>query len=362
MSGPVVIAAGGTGGHMFPALALARALQERGRAVALITDRRGARFVKAGLPLHLVAAGSPTGPLSIRLVGLARLATGLVQSLLLFRRLRPTAAACFGGYASVPPALAAAAVGRPLLLHEQNAVLGRANRLVARFAARVALSFADTTHAERTAAATVTGNPVRPEFGVKAAPYTAPQGDGPIHLLVLGGSQGARVLSDVLPAAVARLPDGLRRRLRICQQCRPEDLERVRAAYAELVVACDLATFFADVPERMAAAHLIVSRAGASSVAEILTVARPALLIPYAHAADDHQRANAARLAAAGAAEMLVEGDLSAALLAERLAACLGDPSRLAGMAARARGLACPDAARRLADLVLELAPAEGRS
>jgi UDP-N-acetylglucosamine--N-acetylmuramyl-(pentapeptide) pyrophosphoryl-undecaprenol N-acetylglucosamine transferase len=362
MSGPVVIAAGGTGGHMFPALALARALQERGRAVALITDRRGARFVKPGLPLHLVAAGSPTGSLASRLLGLGRLATGLVQSLLLFRRLRPTAAACFGGYASVPPALAAAAVGRPLLLHEQNAVLGRANRLVARFAARVALSFADTAHVGRAAAVTVTGNPVRPEFGVQAAPYTAPQGDAPIHLLVLGGSQGARVLSDVLPAAVALLPDALRRRLRICQQCRPEDLERVRAAYAALAVACELATFFADVPERMAAAHLIVSRAGASSVAEILTVARPALLIPYAHAADDHQRANAARLAAAGAAELLVESDLSPASLAERLAACLSDPARLAEMAARARGLACPDAARRLADLVLELAPAEGRS
>ena len=362
MSGPVVIAAGGTGGHMFPALALARALQERGRAVALVTDRRGARFIKVDLPVHLVAAGSPTGRLGSRLLGLGRLAAGLVQSLLLFRRLRPAVAACFGGYASVPPALAAAAVGRPLLLHEQNAVLGKANRLVARFAARVALSFAETAHAERATTATVTGNPVRPEFGMPPAAYAAPAADGPVRLLVLGGSQGARVLSDLLPEAVALLPDQLQRRLRISQQCRPEDLDRVRAAYAARAIACELAAFFADVPQRMAAAHLIVSRAGASSVAEILTVARPALLIPYAHAADDHQRANAARLAAAGAAELLLEDGLSPAVLAERLAVCLGDAARLTDMAARARRLACPDAAQRLADLVVQLIPAEGRS
>lgn len=362
MSGPVVIAAGGTGGHMFPALALARELRERGRTVALVTDQRGARFLKADLPFHLVAAGSPTGSLGRRVLGLARLAAGLVQSLLLFRRLQPSVAACFGGYACVPPALAAAAAGRPLLLHEQNAVLGKANRLVARFAARVALSFADTAHAERAAAATVTGNPVRPEFGVQPAPYAAPEPDGPLQLLVLGGSQGARALSDLLPAAVALLPDPLRRRLRLCQQCRAEDLDRVRAAYADLSIICELATFFADVPQRMATAHLIVSRAGASTVAEILTVARPALLIPYAHAADDHQRANAARLAAAGAAEILAEKGLSAALLAERLQACLGDAARLAQMAERARDLARPDAAQRLADLVLQLVPPEGRS
>ncbi|HET6469910.1 MAG TPA: undecaprenyldiphospho-muramoylpentapeptide beta-N-acetylglucosaminyltransferase [Geminicoccaceae bacterium] len=359
MSGPVVISAGGTGGHMFPALALARELVRRGRRVALVTDRRGARFVEQGLPCHLVAAGSPSGTPSATVVGCVRLAGGVLQSLVLFRRLQPSAAACFGGYASVPAAVAAGIRRRPLMLHEQNAVFGRANRLVARFADAVALTFADTDELPelRTGRVAVTGNPVRPEFAVALAPYAPPEPNEPVRVLVLGGSQGARVLSDVVPAAMALLPAEQRARIVLQQQCRPEDLERARAAYAALQLQAELATFFPDVPRRMGEAHLLIARSGASTVAEILAVGRPSLLVPYRHAADDHQRANAARLAAAGAAEMLEEETLTAGLLAERLAELMAAPDRLAAMAKAALTLARPDAARLLADAVLALVP-----
>jgi UDP-N-acetylglucosamine--N-acetylmuramyl-(pentapeptide) pyrophosphoryl-undecaprenol N-acetylglucosamine transferase len=362
--GPVLIAAGGTGGHMFPALALAHELRGRGRAVALLTDLRGARFVDGNLPLHLITAGSPSGPLRQRLAGLARLAIGLAQCVALFLRLRPCAAACFGGYAAVPPALAAAAGRRPLLVHEQNAVLGKANRLVARFAAVLALSY---EHTERILPAwrhrlRVTGNPVRLGFAADGRRYAAPARGEAFRLLVLGGSQGARVFADVVPGAVALLPESLRRRLVIHQQCRPEDLERTRAAYAALGTTPALEAFFADVPQRMAEAHLVICRAGASTVAELLACGRPSLLVPYAHAADDHQRANAAELQRAGAADMVLERSFTAGSLSERLRALMEEPSRLATMAQRAHAIARPDAARRLADLVLDTVQCGGRS
>lgn len=354
--GPVLIAAGGTGGHMFPALALAHELRGRGRAVRLVTDRRGARFVEAGLPCHLISAGSPSGPLLQRLAGLARLALGLVQSLALFLRLRPSVAACFGGYASVPPALAAAACRRRLLVHEQNAVLGRANRLVAGLAEVVALSF---EHTERASPGlhdrlVVTGNPVRPGFAADTSRYVAPARGERFRLLVLGGSQGARVFSDVVPGAVALLPESLRRRLAIQQQCRPEDLDRAGAAYAALGMSPELQPFFADIAQRMAEAHLVIARSGASTVAELLACGRPSLLVPYAHAADDHQRANAAQLQHAGAAELLLERSFTAGALGERLRLLMEEPHRLEAMAQRARGLARLDAASRLADLLLD--------
>lgn len=359
--GPVVIAAGGTGGHMFPALALARELRARGQDVAMVTDARGARYVDGDVACHLISAGSPSGSISAQFTGLGRLGIGLAQSLGLFVRLRPAAAACFGGYASVPPALAAAATGRPIMLHEQNAVLGKANRLIAKFAARVALSF---EHTERTARLSrdrrvVTGNPVRTTFATAPGRYVSPGRDETFRILVLGGSQGARVLSDVVPGGVALLPDDLRRRLSITQQCRPEDIDRARSAYAALGMQPELQTFFADVPGLMEQAHLVVTRSGASTVAELLAIGRPSLLIPYAHAADDHQRANAAELQHAGAADMVLEKALSAGALAEKLRLLMRDPSRLEIMASRARAVARPDAAQRLADAVMSMVPRE---
>jgi UDP-N-acetylglucosamine--N-acetylmuramyl-(pentapeptide) pyrophosphoryl-undecaprenol N-acetylglucosamine transferase len=358
---PVVIAAGGTGGHMFPALALARELRSRGQDVAVLTDARGARYVGGDVACHVISAGSPSGSPTSQLAGLGKLSVGLAQSLGLFLRLRPAAAACFGGYASVPPALAAAATGRPVMLHEQNAVLGKANRLIARFAARVALSF---EHTERTARLArdrriVTGNPVRTTFVAGAGRYLPPGRDETFRLLVLGGSQGARVLSDVVPGGVALLPDALRRRLAITQQCRPEDIDRARAAYAALGMQPTLETFFSNVPALMSEAHLVLTRSGASTVAELLAVGRPSLLVPYAHAADDHQRANAAELQHAGAAEMLLEKAFSAGALAERLRLLMLEPSRLETMAVRARAVARPDAAQLLADAVMALVPRE---
>jgi UDP-N-acetylglucosamine--N-acetylmuramyl-(pentapeptide) pyrophosphoryl-undecaprenol N-acetylglucosamine transferase len=235
-------------------------------------------------------------------------------------------------------------------------VFGRANRLVARFARTLALSFADTAAVPAGARRLVSGNPVRPDFDAGDRRYEAPAMDGPVHVLVMGGSQGARVFSDVVPAAIALLPDDLRARLEVAQQCRPEDLERARAAYAAVGMAPELAPFFADAAARMSRSHLILSRSGASTVAELLLLARPSLLVPYPFAADDHQTANAERLAAAGAARLLPQADLRPERLAEVLEELLADPRILVAMAAKARELARPDAAVVLAEAVLALA------
>ncbi|MFO1047830.1 MAG: undecaprenyldiphospho-muramoylpentapeptide beta-N-acetylglucosaminyltransferase [Geminicoccaceae bacterium] len=353
MSGTILITAGGTGGHMFPALALGRALRRRGREVALVTDSRGARYVGGELPFTVVAAGSPSGRLGERLRGVAQLARGLAQSLLALRRIRPVVAASFGGYASVPAAIAAGLSRVPVLVHEQNAVFGRANRLTARFADVLALSFERTTGLPAgPVRRLLTGNPTRPEF-LGTVPAAAAER---FRVLVLGGSQGARVFSDVVPAAMALLPAELRTRLSLAQQCRPEDLDRVRAAYAGSDVEVELATFFSDVPERMAGCDLLVSRSGASTVAEVLALGRPSLLVPYLHAADDHQTANAAALAEAGAAVLVPQPELTAERLANELTALMREPARLASMAGRARALAKPDAVDRLVEAVLALA------
>ncbi|MCS6780353.1 MAG: glycosyltransferase, partial [Geminicoccaceae bacterium] len=276
-------------------------------------------------------------------------------------------AAAFGGYASVPAALAARLARVPLLVHEQNAVMGRANRLLARLAQRIVLSFAGTAAvpglpAERVVLA---GNPVRPGFaganGAALADRATDRADERLHLLILGGSQGARIFADVLPAAVALLPAGLRARLAIAQQCRSEDLERVRAAYAAIGQPVELAAFFDDVPARMARADLVIARSGASTVAELLALARPALLVPYAFAADDHQTANARALAEAGAAILLPQSEATPAALARHLVELLADPARRAAMAEAARTLARPDAAAAIADALEALARGDAR-
>ncbi len=354
----MLIAAGGTGGHMFPALALGRELKRRGHEVAVLTDARGRRYLDGELPCHVVSAGSPSGGVAATLAGIGSLTRGFGQSLPLLRRIHPAAATVFGGYASVPAALAAALVRVPLLVHEQNAVFGRANRLVARLARIVALSFADTAAVPdlHRARRLVSGNPVRPGFGAGPAAYAPPATEGPFRLLIMGGSQGALIFSDVVPAAIGLLPAPLRQRLLIAQQCRPEDLDRARAAYAGLGLAPELASFFADAPERMSQAHLVITRSGASTVSELLLLARPALLVPYPFAADDHQTANAARLASAGAARILPQTELSPERLAGILAELMGSPGTLSAMAHAAAALARPDAAAVLADAVLSLA------
>ncbi len=357
-----VLAAGGTGGHLFPAEALALLLVERGAAVHLVTDRRGEAFAAAvpRVAVSQVWAGRLGGGPIQSACGVAETAVGVVQARRLLRRLAPEAVVGFGGYPSVPTMLAAAQLGLPTVIHEQNAVLGRANRLLARRVARVATGFAETAGlrpAER-ARAVHTGNPVRPAIrAVAQIAYRPPQPDRPIELLILGGSQGARVFADVVPAALAALPGNLRAVLRVSQQARPEDCERVRAQLAAAGIAAEVSSFFTDVPERLARAQLAICRAGASTVAELAAVGRPALLVPYPHATGDHQSANARAFADAGAGWVIPQSALTPALLADLLAERLADGAGLALAAAQARRFAPADAAERLAALVFALSP-----
>lgn len=357
----VLIAAGGTGGHLFPAEALARQLTARGRNAALVTDGRGAGFgaMLPGVPTFRIRAASPSGNLFRKIRGAVDLFAGMIQSRRLIRRQRPSVVIGFGGYPSVPPLLAAAAAGIPVVLHEQNAILGRANRMLATRSRAIATAHATVGGLPASVSVTLTGNPVRPQIAAKSgAPYEPPHHDGPLRVLVIGGSQGARVFSKVLPPAIHHLEPALRQRLQITQQCRPEDLEEVTQAYAGMQVSATLRNFFDDVPDRLAAAHLVVCRAGASTVAELCAVGRPAILVPYPHAADDHQTANARALEAAGGGWLLPEPEFTPRGLAARLQALLSDPAQLSSRAANARAAAIDDAAERLADLCETFLPA----
>lgn len=364
----VVLAAGGTGGHVFPAEALAAELLGRGVQLVLFTDRRGGAYggVLGEVEMRFVRSGRMAGRNVVaRLQGGAELALGFFQARSMLKKVAPGAVVGFGGYASVPTVLAAAMTGIPTLIHEQNAILGRANRLLAARASKVATVFDQVGGLPAGGAEKMlrTGMPVRPAFAAaRATPYPAVAVDGPFRLLVIGGSQGARVFSDVVPAAVERLAGEVRGRLVIAQQCRPEDLDRVRGAYASMGAAAELRTFFEDVPERLAAAHLVIARSGASTVGEVTAVGRPALLVPYPHAIDDHQTANARALDAAGAAWLVPQEAFSPEALAERLRSLLAEPGRLASVADRARAAGTSDAARRLADAVLALVRPNGAS
>ncbi len=366
MSAPVriALAAGGTGGHMFPAEALAGELLARGHGVALITDRRGGGFGERlpAVETHRISAGGLAGTGIVgRAQGVVQLGVGFFQARGLMGRLKPAVVVGFGGYASVPTVLAASLSGIPTVLHEQNAVLGRANRLLARRATRIATSFASIVGISASDRAVLTGNPVRPGIAALAdQPYPLLLPNSGIQILVVGGSQGARVFSRLIPEAVALLPIELQRRLRIAQQARAEDLETARANYAKLPATVELAPFFGDMPERLRSAHLVICRSGASTVAELTAAGRPAILIPYPFATDDHQTANARALDAAGAAWLMPEAATTPAMLADRLAALAADPERLGRAADVARALGCRDAAARLADLVTSLIRSNG--
>jgi UDP-N-acetylglucosamine--N-acetylmuramyl-(pentapeptide) pyrophosphoryl-undecaprenol N-acetylglucosamine transferase len=360
-AGAILLAAGGTGGHMFPAEALARALIDRGRRVILVTDRRGRGFgdrLPAVEVFRITAAGLAGGSLLRRAQGIAQLLRGYLQARRLVTRLRPALVVGFGGYASVPTVYAAQRAGLPTVLHEQNAVLGRANRMLAAQARAVATSFPETAALGK-ATPCLTGNPVRPAIAALGAqPY--PAMDGTLRLLVLGGSQGARVFARLIPAALAALAAERRRRIAIAQQCRPEDLEQVRSAYAALGQPAELADFFTDVAERLAIAHLVISRSGASTVAELAAAGRPAILLPYPHATDDNQTANAAAFAGAGGGWLMPEANASPESLAQHLAMLLDNPAALSEAAAAAHNFGQGDAAVRLADLAEALIPANG--
>jgi UDP-N-acetylglucosamine--N-acetylmuramyl-(pentapeptide) pyrophosphoryl-undecaprenol N-acetylglucosamine transferase len=367
VSGPVVVAAGGTGGHLFPAEALAAELLRRGRAVHLALDARADAFAQRlpGVAVHRVHAGRLAGgPLAVAR-GLAGLAFGVREARALLRRLSPAAVVGFGGYPSVPTMLAAVHLGLPTLIHEQNAVLGRANRWLAPFVRRIATGFPTTARlrpADR-GRAVHTGNPVRPAIlATGEVPYRPPAPEQPIALLVLGGSQGARIMSEVVPPALALLPEALRRRLQVGHQARPEDLAAAAARYRTAGISAVLDSFFADVPERLAHAHLVICRAGASTIAELAVCGRPALLVPYPHATDDHQSANARVFAAAGGGWVIAQRALAPEELARFLTQRLAAADGLAAAAKAAHDFARPEAARHLADLALALVPGGGHN
>ena len=355
----LLMAAGGTGGHMFPAQALAEVMLRRGWRVKLSTDARGARYI-GGFP-HSVeveqvqSASFARGGALAKVLAPFRIAAGVVGAVLGQMRDRPDVVVGFGGYPSIPALAAAVILRRPRLIHEQNGVLGRVNRAFATRVDRVACGTWPTDLPEGVEGLHV-GNPVRAAVLERAgAGYIAP-GDYPMSILVIGGSQGARILSDVVPPAIAALPMDLLRNIRVSHQARAEDQARVAEFYAAQGIDADVEPFFRDVPRRMSEAQLVISRAGASSVADISAIGRPAIVIPYAAAAADHQTANARALVEAGGAIRIPESRLEVATLTEQIASVLQHPEGAERMARAALGCAIPDAQDRLADLVETLA------
>jgi UDP-N-acetylglucosamine--N-acetylmuramyl-(pentapeptide) pyrophosphoryl-undecaprenol N-acetylglucosamine transferase len=357
----IVLAAGGTGGHLFPAQALANALGARGWAIVVMTDARFAHYATQfpGARIETV----PSAPLS-SLLAPFRIAAGILTAFCKLLALKPAAVVGFGGYPSVPVMMGALALSRPTAVIEQNTVMGRANRLVQDRVARVAAAFPIARFAPRDRAKIVlTGNPLRPEAeALWGAPYEPPTVSGPLRLLVFGGSQGARIFSELVPAALTRLPHDLKLRLQVVQQCRPEDLEAVKAVYANAEIRAELRPFFTDMPRRLAEAHLVIARSGAGTVAELMAIGRPAILVPLPSAMDDHQTDNAALLSRAGAGWLLAQKTLDAESLARTLQALLRDPSELAAKAEAAHKLAIPHAADNLADMVEQLARSSGKT
>lgn len=356
----VLVAAGGTGGHLFPAEALATALAARGVAVDLATDERAERYGQdfPARAIHIVPSATLRGrdPVSLARTA-AVLAAGTFRAFRLLGRLKPAAVVGFGGYPTLPPLMAATLRGIPSVIHDANAVIGRANRLLAGRVTAIATSFEGVVTGRLAAKATRTGNPVRPAVVAAAAiPFPAYDADQPLRLLVTGGSQGARVMADVVPPAIGGLSPALRARLRVVQQARPEDLARVTDTYRHLGVAAEVAPFFADLPQRIAQSHLVVSRSGASTVAELGAIGRPSILCPLPHALDQDQLANADVLVRAGGAILLTQDRFTPVRLAAEIAGLMAGPDRLAAMAAGARSAGSLDAAERLADLVLRVA------
>ena len=351
-----VVAAGGTGGHMFPAEALARELQGRGWRIVLATDRRGEQYAHAFPAEERLALDAATGrgPVGLAKAGVAIL-KGVMQARAALNRLDAAVVVGFGGYPSAPALLAALSQRRPTLLHEQNAVLGRTNRWLAPYVGAVAAAFPNLQRVPQAVGARVTlvGNPVRPDIlALHGRTFAAPVADGPIHVLVTGGSQGARILAETAPRALAALPETLRARLKVQQQARAESLEAARQIYLEAGIEAEVAPFFRDMAARLSETHLLIGRAGASTCAELAVAGVPSLLVPLKIATDDHQRFNALSLVEAGGAEVLLEDEVTVERMAAVLERLLSDPARLAAISAGARSAALPDATARLADMV----------
>lgn len=358
LPGPIALAAGGTGGHLFPAEALAQELKRRGHRVLLVTDARGSRYAKdfpADERFEISAATPSIGGPIAKAASAVSIASGLFTSLREFKERKPAAAVGFGGYPSLPAMKAAALMNIPYGVHEQNGVLGRANRLLVKKAAFVAHAFPVLEKLPAGVETVEVGNPVRDAVAaLQNTPYPATGGD--IHLLIFGGSQGASIFSDAPVKAIAGLPEALREKLVVTHQAREGEMAAVKAAYAEAGVRAEVAPFFSDLPARMAAAHLVISRAGASTVTELAAIGRPSILVPLAIAMDDHQTGNARALKDKNAAVILPEKEFNAYELAAPLEAMLSNPARLKSMAEAAHGAVKSGAVSRLADLVETIA------
>ncbi len=356
----ILLAAGGTGGHLFPAEALASELVARGFRVDLVTDHRVSNYLgrfPAG-EVHVVPADTLRGGNPFRLaLTLCRLGVGTLRSLFLLLKLRPKAVVGFGGYPTLPPLFAAKLLFIPTVIHDANAVMGRANRLIAKFASAIATGYPDTAEASLRYKATRTGNPVRPAVADAARKdYPALSDSSPLNVVIFGGSQGARVMTEIVPGALGQLDEKLRLRLAVVQQSREEDLAEARTIYARHGIRAELAPFFSDLPARIAAAHLVIGRSGASTVSELAAIGRPSILVPLPGAIDQDQLANANSLARVGGALLIRQADFTSGRLASELTTLFRDPLRLPAMAKAARAEGRLDAAERLADLVMKVA------
>ena len=352
-----VLAAGGTGGHMIPAHALAEELVARGHAVALITDDRGSRIpgLFDRVPVHVLPAGRLAGGPAGWLKAIRNIFAGRAMAARLYETIRPSAVIGFGGYPALPALLAAGKHDIPTLIHEQNAVLGRVNRLVAARVDAIATAYpqVDRLAPRHQAKCHLVGNPVREEVvALRDQPFPPLAEDGIFRLLVTGGSQGASILSQVVPSGLGLLPEHFRRRLQVTQQCRADDIEAVRAKYASLGIPADLATYLPDLPERLAWSHLVIARAGASTIAELTAAGRPAILIPLPSATDDHQTANAREMAKVGGARMIAQNRFEPLELAKQMQKLALESRALLTAAERAKSVGRPNAAADLADLV----------
>jgi UDP-N-acetylglucosamine--N-acetylmuramyl-(pentapeptide) pyrophosphoryl-undecaprenol N-acetylglucosamine transferase len=358
----ILLAAGGTGGHLFPAEALGVELIKRGYRVRLVTDDRALRY--SGLftrdMIDVVASETARGrnPLQLAYASLT-LAMGALSAFRLVRREKPVAVIGFGGYPTLPPLIAARLAGVPSIIHEANAVLGRANRFLSRHVRAIATSLPGVLDRDPALSAktTTVGTPMRPAvLAAAATSYAPPEATGPFHLLVVGGSQGARIMSDIVPPAIEKLEPSLWGRLVLTQQVRDEDMARVRAVYDRLKIRCELAPFFTDLPARLASNHLMISRSGAGTVAELAAIGRPSILVPLPGAIDQDQFANAGVLSQAGGGLRIAQSEFTPDRLATEISALAAEPQRLAAMASAARGAGRLDAAERLADLVAKVA------
>ena len=352
-----VLAAGGTGGHMVPAHALAAELKSRGHGVLLITDDRGARFpgLFKDVPVHILPAGRIGGGPIGWLKAARSIVKGRAEAKQLYREHRPDAVVGFGGYPAFPSLLAASAMKIPTVLHEQTAVLGRVNRLLAGEAEAIGTAYdqVERLKPRNQSKAVLVGNPVREEIArLGELPFPPFDEIAPLKILVTGGSQGATVLGQVVPEGLGMLQPSLRHRLQIVQQCRPDDIEHIRKRYAELGIPAELLTYIEDMPDKLADAHLVIGRAGASTIAELTAAGRPAILIPFAAATDDHQTANSREMTKAGGARTIQQSGFTPAVLARQIEAMAADPVALNNAAARALSVGRPHAARDLADLV----------